>query len=67
MRPRFEVEGFFFFFVAVKKEKWGICFPMALFRENNPKYVMQKFIKKGTPTCIIWDNCLSSQILKVLF
>ena len=28
---------------------------------------MQKFIKKGTPTCMIWGICLASQIPKTLF
>lgn len=37
-----------------------------LFWENNPKYVMQMFAKKGAPTYRIWSNCLIAKILKLL-
>lgn len=48
-------------------EEWDIYFPVALFWEINPKDVMQKSVKKGMPTCIIWGNCLASQVLKIVF
>lgn len=71
MRPRFRVEVLFLCYdeKCVFWEYFLLVtyFPVALFWKNNPKYVMQKFAEKGMPTCIIWDNGLTSRILKILF